>query len=412
MNDTPQRQGPYGEYDYMEQKKKNERRRRTGLIAAVSVIVFLFVGVVSAFVWLNRYSERPAAPPSSSQQSSGGQSQAPQQPSQSSQGSSEPELLDDAPEVIITEGAAEPSLTVSEIYKKVSPSVVMILADGEGGTGLGTVIIMSEDGYIITNAHVIHNATKITIIMNDNTVSYEAAVRGRDNNSDIAVLKVDANGLTPAVFGDSDKVEVGDPVVSIGNPYSVQYAQTVTDGIISGIRQGVYVNNRKLDLLQTNAQLNPGNSGGPLINEYGQVIGINNSKIMSDGVATYEGMGFAIPMTQAKVIIDELIATGKVEGQPIIGVTVAQVTQEMAEQEGVVPGARVVSIDTSSDAYSRGMRLGDIITQINGKTFEDVDDFVEEKNRFKIGDQISLTYWREGKTYEIQVRLMEDISSY
>lgn len=133
---------------------------------------------------------------------------------------------------------------------------------------------------------------------------------------------------------------------------------------------------------------------------------------MSDGVDTYEGMGFAIPMTQAKVIIDELIATGKVEGQPIIGVTVAQVTQEMAEQEGVVPGARVVSIDTSSDAYSRGMRLGDIITQINGKTFEDVDDFVEEKNRFKIGDQISLTYWREGKTYEIQVRLMEDISSY
>lgn len=140
----------------------------------------------------------------------------------------------------------------------------MILADGEGGTGLGTGIIMSEDGYIITNAHVIHNATRITIIMNDNTVSYEAAVRGRDNNSDIAVLKVDANGLTPAVFGDSDKVEVGDPVVSIGNPYSVQYAQTVTDGIISGIRQGVYVNNRKLDLLQTNAQLNPGNSGGRL----------------------------------------------------------------------------------------------------------------------------------------------------
>ena len=288
----------------------------------------------------------------------------------------------------------------------------MILAEDESGTGLGTGIVMSEDGYIITNAHVVHNATKITIVMNDNTVSYEATVRGRDNNSDIAVLKVDADGLAPAVFGDSDKVEVGDPVVSIGNPYSVQYAQTVTDGIISGIRQGVYVNNRKLDLLQTNAQLNPGNSGGPLINEYGQVIGINNSKIMSDGVDTYEGMGFAIPMTQAKVIIDELIATGKVEGKPIIGVTVTQVTQEMAEQEGVVPGARVVSIDTSSDAYSRGMRLGDIITQINGKSFEDVDGFIEEKNRFKIGDQISLTYWREGKTYEIQVRLMEDISSY
>ena len=193
----------------------------------------------------------------------------------------------------------------------------------------------------------------------------------------------------PAVLGDSDKVEGGRPVVSIGNPYSVQYAQTVTDGIISGIRQGVYVNNRKLDLLQTNAQLNPSNSGGPLINEYGQVIGINNSKIMSDGVDMPRVYDFIIRATQAKVIIDELIATGKVEGQPIIGVTVAQVTQEMAEQEGVVPGARVVSIDTSSDAYSRGMRLGDISTQINGKTFEDVDDFVEEKTGFKIGDQIS-----------------------
>ena len=120
MNDTPQWQGPYGEYDYIEQKKKLERRRRGGLIAAISVIVFLFVGVVSAFVWINRYSERPDAPPSSSQQSSGAQSQSPQPPSQSSQASSTPERLDDAPEVIITEGAAEPSLTVSEIYKKVS----------------------------------------------------------------------------------------------------------------------------------------------------------------------------------------------------------------------------------------------------------------------------------------------------
>lgn len=412
----PQGWGPYGEND-MEQRKRQDRSGRTALIVVIAIIVFLFIAVVSAFVWINQYAHPSGQEQSSSQSSQSSLPQAsrpsepPQRPDSSPDASDGSDPYADAPQLILEESTGR-ELTVAEIYKQVSPSVVMILADSSDGTTLGTGIVMSEDGYIITNAHVVRGADEITIVMNDGEESYDAVVRGQDGNSDIAVLKVDASGLIPARFGDSDKAEVGDPVVSIGNPYSVQYAQTVTNGIISGIRKGIYVNSRKIDLIQTNAQLNPGNSGGPLINEYGQVIGINNSKIMTDGVDTYEGMGFSIPMTQAKVIIDELLATGKVEGKPIIGITVMQVTDEQAEESGLVPGAQVISIDTSSDAYRRGLRLGDVITAINGKSFDSVEDFVAEKDRFEIGDEISLTYWRDGKTREIRVRLMEDISDY
>ncbi len=265
---------------------------------------------------------------------------------------------------------------------------------------------MSADGYIITNEHVIDGSDKITIVMNDNTTTYTARVIGADANSDIAVLKVDADGLSPAVLGDSDKVVVGEAVVAIGYSYGTEYVQSVTNGIISGIRRGIYIDGMKTDLLQTNAPLNPGNSGGPLINGYGQVIGIVNSKIMTDGTDTYEGMAFAIPMTKAKSIIDELIRYGYIPPVPVIGVTVSYLDEDAATAQNAVPGCLVASVDSTSDAYKQGIRKGDIITQINGITFTDLDGFIDEKNRFAVGDEIELTYWRNGQTYTIKVELM------
>ena len=241
--------------------------------------------------------------------------------------------------------------------------------------------------------------------MNDNQTVYDAQIMGLDSSSDIAVLKIEATGLQPAVFGDSNQVIVGESVVTIGNPYSVEYAQTVTNGIISGIRYNVYDGKTSANLLQTNAQLNPGNSGGPLINMYGQVIGINSSKIMSSGNSTYEGLGFAIPMTDAKEIVDELIRFGYIKPDPVIGVTVSFVDADTAIAEDMVSGCMVMTIEKTSDAYKKGLRVGDIITKINGKEFSDLDGFIEEKNRFEIGDTVELTYWRMGEIYTVCVKL-------
>lgn len=395
-----------GEYNINQaQQAKEEKRRRRKTVALVLVLsVFLIAIAATAYVWTQKYwSTAGSSSDSSSLQSSS------QQQSASQSGS--------APKVEISEtpgssvGSEDGLLTIPQIYERLSPSVVMIIADSADVSSLGTGIVMSSDGYIITNAHVIDGATKITIIMYDNKTSYQASIVGQDNNSDIAVLKVEGvTDFVPAQFGDSDKVVVGETVVSIGNPYATQYAQTVTDGIISGIRKGIYVNGVKMDLLQTNAQLNPGNSGGPLINMYGQVIGINNSKIMSDGDLTIEGMGFAIPMTQAKAIVDELIQYGKVAGKPVIGVTVSFVDSEMAQAQNAVVGAKVESIDDKSDAYSKGLRIGDIITTINGKTFDSLDGFISEKDKYEIGDTLKLTYWRNGNTYDVSVVLVESVS--
>lgn len=300
-------------------------------------------------------------------------------------------------------------LTISEIYEKVSPSVVVVVGEARSGASIGTGVIMSDDGYIITNEHVISDAQTLYIITHDEFY-YSARIVDMDSDSDIALLKVEAENLQPAKFGDSESVKIGESVVSIGTPYGIEYAQTVTNGIISGIRSGVYVNNRKIELLQTNAQLNPGNSGGPLINEYGQVIGINCSKIMSDGVDTYEGMGFSIPTAHVQVIINGFLSGEKAVGNPVLGLNIVYLDTETAKLNDVVEGAYIVSIDTDSSAYKCGMRAGDVILEFNGKTFTDTDGYIAEKNKFKPGDYIEVTYWRNGKTKTIEVQLMEDMT--
>lgn len=385
------------------ENKQQKRRRRNAIILLTALIVFVFTGAVSGFVFLNKYFTDQIT--DKTEQSSRPSASHPSAPPTVTPGTG----VDNGPTVQLHDrpGAGVPMMSIPEIFQEVSPSVVMILAGSDSPMALGTGIIMSEDGYIITNAHIVSKFENIQIVMHDNKTVYKAEIIGLDTATDIAVLKINADNLHPAVFGDSDQVVVGESVVTIGNPHSLPYAQTVTDGIISGVRRNVYDGSTSSNFLQTNAQLNPGNSGGPLINMYGQVIGINSEKILSKGETIYEGMGFAIPMSDAKDVVDELIRYGYIAPDPVIGVTVSYVSKDSEVAESMVAGCMIMSVEPDSDAYKQGLRIGDIITQINGKTFDDLDGFLHEKNQYRAGDKIDLRYWRMGKYYDVEIELIE-----
>ena len=254
----------------------------------------------------------------------------------------------------------EGALCLQDIYSRVIDSVVSISSMTSSGTSSGTGIIMSPDGYVITNHHVISGALVISVLTNDNR-EFEAALVGSDEMSDLAVLKIDARGLQAAEFGDSSKLRVGDSVVAIGDPLGVQLRGTMTNGIISAINRDLTVGDRTMTLIQTNAALNNGNSGGPLINCYGQVIGINTVKMSSyyTASATVEGLGFAIPISVAKPIIDELIENGYVAGRPAIGISGDSLPTYYRAYYRLPDGVYVTSVNDGSDAKAKGIREGD-----------------------------------------------------
>jgi len=298
-------------------------------------------------------------------------------------------------------------LTLQAIYKKVIPSVVSITSTLQGGTATGTGIVMSADGYVITNNHVIENAVSIEMLTSDNQ-TYSAALVGADEASDLAVLKIDATGLTPAEFGNSDQMQVGDKVVAIGDPLGTELRGTMTDGIVSAINRDLSVNGRKMTLLQTNAALNNGNSGGPLINAFGQVIGINTVKLSSYySTATVEGLGFAIPIATAKPIVDELIAKGFVSGRPAIGISCDTLPRAVQIYYQLPAGVYVKSVDEKSDAYAKGITTGDIITAVNGTAIASLDELSAVKSQFSAGDTVTLTVYRGGQSFDVAVKLMD-----
>lgn len=305
----------------------------------------------------------------------------------------------------ITESTGE-ELALPDIYKKVIPSVVSITAASGSSTSTGTGIIMSSDGYIITNYHVVSSAQQIVVLLTDGQ-EYTACRVGGDETSDIMVLKIDATDLTPAEFGDSDAAEVGDSVVAIGDPLGIELRGTMTDGIICGIKRDVDVGDRTMSLMQTNAALNSGNSGGPLVNMEGQVIGINTIKLSSSGFTTVEGLGFAIPIDSAKPIVDELVEKGYVTGRPAFGFDVEQLESRISLYYDLPGKLYIRSVETNSDAYAQGIRSGDIITAIDGQEVYTVDEFNRIKNEYSAGDQIPLTIFRRGHNYEVTVTLMD-----
>lgn len=294
-------------------------------------------------------------------------------------------------------------LAGEEIYKKVSPSIVSVIATGGSGSG----VIMSEDGYIITNNHVVEGAEQVMVQLSDGT-QMPAEIIGTDEQTDLAVLKVEPEGtLTAAEFGNSDELQPGEYAYALGSPGGVQFANTITGGRISAINRDVTINDRVMTLIQTDASINPGNSGGALINKYGQVVGITSAKLSSNAFseASIEGMGFAIPINTAKEVVDELIVNGYVAGRPSIGIS----GYNVESADGSIAGVQVDSIDSRAKAADEGLQVGDVIVAVDGTPTPTMDDVNEVKEDKKAGDRITLTVYRisTGKRLNVTITLMD-----
>lgn len=287
------------------------------------------------------------------------------------------------------------ALTYTQIYDKNLPSMVSIQAEDAKTYSTGTGVVLTADGYIITNAHVVAGADKVQVACSDNRV-LDAALVGFDAQEDLAVLKVEATDLTPAEFGDSFALRCGDPVAAIGDPLG--YRSTITDGIVSALDRDVDVDGVSMVLIQTSAAINMGNSGGALINQYGQVVGITTVKIVTDD-GSAEALGFAIPSRRVKYVADTLIA-GKTVRRGIFGFTVLT----RPAQGG---GLTLDSVDKTSDAYAKGLRAGDVLTAANGQSLNAVEDLVRLKQSLGAGDAVSLTYVRDGQSYTVSVALID-----
>lgn len=308
-------------------------------------------------------------------------------------------------------------LTTVEISKKVGPAVVGITSTittamsffntSTTSEGTGSGIIISGDGYIVTNNHVIDGASSVKVTLNTGS-EYDAKIVGSDSKSDLAVLKITPNEtLTVAELGDSSKLEVGERAIAIGNPLGMEFFGSVTQGIISAVNRSISVDNRTLSVIQTDAAINEGNSGGALVNAYGQVVGINSVKIASSSV---EGMGFAIPITEAKPILEDLIKYGYVKGRPVLGISARDVTRDMANRQGWPVGVQVMSTQEGSGAEIAGLEQGDIITKADGKTVSNFDELSEVKDTHKPGETMSLEVYKyqTGLTQKVSVKLSEE----
>ncbi len=291
-------------------------------------------------------------------------------------------------------------LTPQAIYEKLSPSIVGIRVSVDLGYNLGTGVIMSEDGYIITNAHVIAGGKTADVLFADDS-RRGAYLVGYDSEHDLAVLKVKASGLPAAEFGDSDTLLVGDPAWAIGNPLGEELRGTFTDGMVSAINRDVGADNGTMTLIQTTAALNSGNSGGALINAAGQVVGITNMKMMSDE-ETIEGLGFAIPTRAVKRVVDEIIEKGFYQGSPLLGITV----RTNFDEKGEPAGAYIVSVEPKSDAYAQGLRPGHIIVRANGQEVRTTEDLLAAKADLTFGDTLVMEVTTLRGTHTVTVKLM------
>lgn len=309
------------------------------------------------------------------------------------------------------------------VAQKVLPSIVGIKVEYtvnsifmmQQGTASaeGSGIIISEDGYILTNNHVINSsstssyyeigqANKVSVYLYNDTTEYEATVVGTDEQTDLAVIKIDKTGLTAAELGDSDAVQVGEFSMAIGNPLGMQ--SSVTGGLISAVNRDVTDSDGKtFKLIQTDAAINSGNSGGALVNSEGKVIGINTLKVSATGV---EGMGFAIPINSAKPIYEQLIQYNKVK-RPYIGISGRDLDELTAKRNNLVVGIYVASVDEFSAAEKAGIKAGDVIVKADGKEIKTMNELNEIKNTHNIGDTMTVTINRNGNEKELTVTLQE-----
>ena len=304
------------------------------------------------------------------------------------------------------EGQSEGRL--QELYPECSQSIVTIRTYMEGKPRyyMGGGIIMSEDGYILTNQHLVSETNTAVVTLPDGTDKYALLV-GEDISTDLAVLKVEATGLHPAVFGDSGELTVGDGVFAIGNPILYSLKGTLTSGIVSGLSRVVSNGDRPMTLLQHTAAINEGSSGGALFNMYGQVVGVTNMKLTnpySDVIV--ESLCFAIPSTTVKAVTDQLIADGHYT-RPGIGITVGAISAEAAAHYGLPGGLYISAVSKGSDAAAKGVQPGDVLVAADGKVLHETDDLLAIRDSKGVGDLLTLTIFRGGETFDVDVELYD-----
>lgn len=322
--------------------------------------------------------------------------------------------------VSVSQVDGKTKLTADQIYDQFVGSTVGITTEvvttnyfGQpvSAAAAGSGFVITQDGYILTNYHVIKDANSIKVAFVDGT-TYDAKLVGGEEENDIAVLKIEATGLTPVILGNSDGIKVGEEVVAIGNPLG-ELTFSMTKGIVSAKDRSITMSSGEvMNMIQTDTAINNGNSGGPLFDMYGQVIGITSAKLSNSGgsssEATIEGLGFAIPMNDIVSMVKDIIANGYVTGKAYMGITVTTVPQSDAERYGMSQGALVKTVDETSCAAKAGLKPGDIITAIDGKTVVSSAELVEAKKEFKAGDTVTLDVERSREKIVLSLTFDED----
>lgn len=407
----------WGGYNQAPEPKPPKKKSGFRALVAVLMVVFLLAGLAAGTFFI--------APMISDWQSVAMGNNEPSElpkdntlepiPSNPSQGNPSSPQSGEVPKI----GGEAPSIDVSEnpivqIAKNVGPAVVGVTVSvrqqtswqqdaQERESGYGTGIIISKEGYIVTNNHVIAGSNSVKVTLIDGT-DYPATVVGADATTDIAVLKIEATGLTVAALGDSDALQVGETVVAIGNPLGSDLAGSVTAGIVSALGREISTNGYSQKYIQTDAAINPGNSGGALVNIRGEVIGINTLKSYLAGYDDYgmpigtEGIGFAIPINTAKPIIEQLIATGSVV-RPGIGISCLVDETNQFNPPGSPNGVTVVKVAEGGPADVAGLQPGDIITAVDGQEVTTVDELTSILHSHAVGDKVELNVWRKGQNY-------------
>ena len=386
-------------------------KSRGGIVAVLLILVIFLTGIVTVLSILNIRLVKQLGLPQNNRELAISFTNEETQPQETQAREPEPAQADFNMDLQSTPALQselpQGALSLQQIYQQNIPSVVSISCVFPGGGSSGTGVVLTRDGLLVTNAHVVENALEIGVLLSDGR-RFDAQAVGVDSISDLAVLRIDAEDLIPAVFGNSDEAQVGDTVVAIGDPLGIELRGTMTDGIISAINRDVEVGGRVMSLLQTNAALNSGNSGGPLINCFGQVIGINTMKI-GDYVSTsgVEGLGFAIPSATVKSIVDQLVSQGYVSGRPTLGLTGESLSVFYQNYYLLPSGLYINSVDPDSPAGQAGIEPGDILLALDDQRIESQEDLDRFLFNHQVGDTVTVTIYRAGHQGSADITLAE-----
>ena len=318
-----------------------------------------------------------------------------------------------ATQVAIQQVDGKTAMSDAEVYAANVNSVVSINTTGTSGTNFfgqpvqtasaGSGFVLTKDGYIVTNYHVVKDADTVKVTMY-NGDEYEAKYVGGDEDYDIAVIKVEAADLQPVTLGDSEKLNVGDHVLAVGNPLG-ELTFSMSGGMVSSVNRAINVSGTPFNMIQTDASINPGNSGGPMFNQYGEAVGIVSAKYSSTGNESVEGLGFAIPINDVIAMIQDIMTNGYITNKPYLGITGGSMTEQMAAQYryDITSGVFVYSVEEGSAADKAGLKMGDVITKVDDNDIKTMEDLTAVKKKYAAGDTSTLTVYREKQTITVEL---------